>query len=271
MIIPSNGHIVGYDYLVHGPLHYCAQLPKVAREVREGIIAGTLERESVDITPRWKEPPHRGLANLPRIPRPGFEIVDPKAIQAFSKRYGVLGGVVIDEHFRKERATRGRPPIPEPEEAALEFPEPRFYVNAEEFTSAQELLRRAWRGESDAVKKVEEEAVRGTRYMKGLEIRSSVKAGGINFLAESLWSFMCVLFLRDYGMRRVKVCASPECPAPFFLQERKGQKYCSHKCAVLINVRRFRKRQRQRVRTRITRSEANLTHQPDAAEKHTRS
>ncbi len=69
-----------YYYSVQGTLHYFAQLPKVAKEVRDGIIAGTLETESVDIT-RWKEPPHRRLADLPRIHRPGFEVVDPKAIQ----------------------------------------------------------------------------------------------------------------------------------------------------------------------------------------------
>ncbi len=253
-----------YDYSVHAGLHYYAQLPQVAREVRDGIIAGSLETEAVDIT-YWKEPPHYRLVNLQRIPRPGFEVVHPKAIQAFTKKYGVLRGVVIDEQFREQRAERGRPPIAEPQEAALEFPEPRFYVNEEEVTSAQELLRRAWRGESDAVKKVEEEAIRGTHYTKGLEVRSSARAGGVEFVAGSLWSFMCILFLRDYGMDRARVCANPDCPAPYFLQARKGQKYCSQRCAVLINVRRFRKRQRLAMRTRVPRGEPDLSRPPDAA------
>lgn len=40
-----------------------------------------------------------------------------------------------------------------------------------------------------------------------------------------------------------KICANPDCPHPYFLQKRKGQIYCSHPCAVLINVRRFRERE----------------------------
>lgn len=42
--------------------------------------------------------------------------------------------------------------------------------------------------------------------------------------------------------QKIKICENPDCPSPQFAQQRRGQKYCTHKCAVLMNVRRFRAR-----------------------------
>lgn len=62
-------------------------------------------------------------------------------------------------------------------------------------------------------------------------------------LQRLLWDMLekkaCVLW------SLIRMCENPDCPTPYFLEARKGQKYCSHKCAVLINVRRFRARREE--------------------------
>jgi predicted RNA-binding Zn ribbon-like protein len=58
-----------------------------------------------------------------------------------------------------------------------------------------------------------------------------------------MWTVVRVAFLMDYKIGRIKVCGNPDCVTPYFVESRKGQEFCSHKCAVLINVRRFRERQ----------------------------
>lgn len=101
---------------------------------------------------------------------------------------------------------------------------------------SRDKLRRAWDGDEEVV----------------LEILNSpqaillVRPGGIEIVVENLWTLVCVMFARDFWDERLKKCQSPDCPAPYFLPVRKGQKFCSQRCAVLINVRHFRERKSQR-------------------------
>ena len=69
------------------------------------------------------------------------------------------------------------------------------------------------------------------------------KGEGIDIAVVDLWNLTRLLFLRDYSAGRTRVCSNPDCSSPYFLQQRRGQKYCTHKCAVLMNVRRFRERE----------------------------
>ncbi len=57
------------------------------------------------------------------------------------------------------------------------------------------------------------------------------------------WTLVQVLFAQDWKEERIRKCANPDCSAPYFRAVRQGQKFCSQKCAVLINVREFRKRE----------------------------
>jgi hypothetical protein len=70
-----------------------------------------------------------------------------------------------------------------------------------------------------------------------------VNPRGVEIAVHDLWDLARLLFLRDFAAGRTKVCANEDCGSRYFLEQRKGQKFCSHNCAVLINVRRFRSRQ----------------------------
>lgn len=65
---------------------------------------------------------------------------------------------------------------------------------------------------------------------------------GMEIVVKDLGKLMGLLFARDLWEGRLKKCASPDCPAPYLRAVRKGQKFCSQECAVLINVRHFRER-----------------------------
>ena len=70
-----------------------------------------------------------------------------------------------------------------------------------------------------------------------------VQPTGLQIAVNDSWMLIQVLFARDIAEKRIKKCGNPDCPAPYFCAVRKGQKFCSQKCAVLINVRHFRERE----------------------------
>lgn len=70
------------------------------------------------------------------------------------------------------------------------------------------------------------------------------------------WTLVQVLFAQDWAEKRIRKCANPDCVAPYFRAVRKGQKFCSQKCAVLINVRHFRERGATRKAKRGTHAKA---------------
>jgi hypothetical protein len=70
-----------------------------------------------------------------------------------------------------------------------------------------------------------------------------MQAGGFGIAIDALWPLVQVMFMQDWTEKRIKKCANPDCPAPYFCAVRRGQKFCSQKCAVLINVRLFRERE----------------------------
>jgi hypothetical protein len=94
----------------------------------------------------------------------------------------------------------------------------------------RDFLRQGWEGKKDVL----------GRMWADIEVRMRGEPTGVEIVVEDLWTLIRLTFLQDWVSGRPKVCGNPECPAPYFLAVRKGQKYCSHKCAVLINVRRFR-------------------------------
>ena len=96
-------------------------------------------------------------------------------------------------------------------------------------------LRRAWDGDEQAMMDI-----------LNLQTFLWVRPTGIEIVPEDLWTLVRVVFARDWWDERAKKCENPDCPAPYFLAVRKGQKFCSQKCAVLINVRHFREREAQR-------------------------
>ena len=109
----------------------------------------------------------------------------------------------------------------------------------------QELLRQAWRGEPLAIETLQY-GIRHSAQQEAygpLEVKVAVGAPRVELYTRDLWGFIRVAFLADCSSRKTRVCANPDCPTPYYLEARRGQKFCSHKCAVLINVRRFRDRE----------------------------
>lgn len=97
----------------------------------------------------------------------------------------------------------------------------------------QTLLRQAWKNDPQSLKKIS----------KDVKARVDVSPRGIDIAVVDLRNLICLMFLRDHHTSKTAVCGNPDCYSPYFLRQRLGQKYCTHKCAVLMNVRRFRERE----------------------------
>src|ERR1700733_5940029 len=193
-------------YAFQGAIRYYASLPRTIEVIkvgammgRPGDLQGTLETKRIDSS-TWKEPPHLVLANLSvrEAGKGGFQFPETlpqagesHAVDWFIKKYGPLRGRRTYLGFKDGAA--------------------RFYESIEHFKSFQTLLLRAWIGESSAVAEIEArvEAVPAKTLL-------SIKATRLNVLVTDLERFMCILFSRDHAMDLTRICANPECPAPYF-------------------------------------------------------
>lgn len=187
---------------IRSTFRYNGQLPEVT-QVKVGHVIGALGQERVGVR-RWKEHPHLLLANLPTgdtrpsgmAKKPVSGLPDEKAMEEFVRTHGVLWGKVNEDTGR-------------------------FDEDTVHFADAQDTLRKAWTEDSKAIQEIKDQ------LETALEVRPSVRAGGIEFATENLWSFLCLLFLRDNAAGRTKVCANPDCTAPYYLAKRKDQRFCA--------------------------------------------
>jgi hypothetical protein len=136
---------------------------------------------------------------------------DPKAVLQFTRTYGGLGRYesVLGRNRRK----------PDPVREVLLY---------------RDALRRAWEGDTFTFF--------AFPAWHGATLCASA-AGGFLIAIDALWPLIQVMFIQDWTEKRIKKCGNPDCPAPYFCAVRQGQKFCSQKCAVLINVRHFRERE----------------------------
>src|SRR5579872_4313185 len=164
---------------------------------------------------QWKEPPHVFLANME---------IDNRSILKFNRTYGQICGTweKIEGRTAYIIGTAG----------------------LREAHDKQNLLRRAWHREPAALKlmwvggQMAELADPSEAYSR-IQIEPFVTQKGIDLYAKDIWSFIRIAFLRDFLQNTTRICANGACPAPFFLVARRGQQFCGHKCAVLVNVHRF--------------------------------
>ena len=174
-------------------------------------VYASLEDRPADLE-KWNEPPHLFLANLL-----SDETGWPKlaALRKFTVTYGILNGYKGPESW---------------------------IVNPANTRGSQTLLQKAWRGDMDELSEIEMGDV-------AQDSEASFTRDGMELRIDDLWTLTRMLLLRDHAAGRARVCAIEDCPrTPYFLQARKGQHFCSHPCAVLANVRRFREVQANRLR-----------------------
>jgi hypothetical protein len=191
---------------------YCGLSPESVLVGDDGSISGTLGSGLVNVK-AWKMPPHVALANLN---------LNPQAIASFVRKYGVLEGTIKTV----VESAHGASPLS-------------FTVNTNFVREAQSILRLAWRGDRSALLQVED-------VLKQINLQvapSLVRREEIVLKTSDLWKYLCFAFSIDYIDGKTKTCTNPDCEHPYFVQKRKDQQFCSHRCAVLINVQRYRERQ----------------------------
>jgi hypothetical protein len=180
---------------------------------------------------RWKQPPHVKFVNLPLMTLSNTKLdppIEEKAFVKFIEEYGVPRGTVIEPGLAKDEAAK------EPDDFAAQL---HFAVNSADVSGAQKTLRTAWKGESSAIAEIQRQVPGALQafgspgifdfsYPPGqLAVRIN-QNGSVELVVKNLWSFVCLLFLRDYGAGRIGICANPQCPSPYFVKSRRTQKIC---------------------------------------------
>jgi hypothetical protein len=214
----SNIESVQSYYATIARIRYYGQMPEKVEKYDDAVCVSGIESKVFGkdvLTAYWPASlDTAGLqpVNLSHKKEPAHEALanmtlDLDSLCAFTKRWGLLDADTDDKGRLCTRVTQVKP--------------------------FRGVLQRAWRGEPGAL----------TKMAKDVTARVDVRATGIDIAVVDLWNLIRLLFLRDHEAGRTKVCSNPDCHSPYFLQQRRGQRYCTHKCAVLMNVRRFRKRQ----------------------------
>jgi hypothetical protein len=131
---------------------------------------------------------------------------EPEAVLRFTRTYGVPG--------RGRKVGKART------------------VPVREVLDHRDFLRRAWEGDTH-------------NFFASAFGKTSllVQPTWMGLFVDDPWTLVLVMFARDLAEKRIKKCGNPDCPAPYFRAVRRGQRYCSQKCSVLINVRQFRARE----------------------------
>jgi len=172
----------------------------VAEGVPGYFISGSLDSS---IESKWSEPPHIAFANL--------LIEDPKAAEAFTKRYGVLSRLYMDTNDPDGQ---------------------RFTIDSATFLAKQDEMRNAWR--MAAANEEEDHPKGGTLSFveiegvveEGFDTDVVVSGGFVRLRPKDAWVSICFLFLWDARANKLGFCGNPDCPAPYFRKKRTTQKYC---------------------------------------------
>jgi hypothetical protein len=207
----------------------------------------------------WPEWPHVYLAN----------IEGPADFRSFTKKFGreLFENRVFKWPMPKRAATAGDVPA-EPSDDVPAGPaggwvptkrtptETRYFLAENELFQARDLLRNAWDGEAFALEVIAGKS-RDINLLPAVNapFKTSLviaESGGIEIFVEDLWTYARIAFLRDYALGKTQRCNNPECNrSPYFLQNKKGQQFCEHACAVLASVQRFRKNKENKPKHKV--------------------
>jgi hypothetical protein len=147
----------------------------------------------------WPQQPHVFFANLK---------LDWQSMLGFARTYGKM---LNSESVSEQGVT----------ESDIEL-----------YSQMQRLLRGAWQGDLTAIELIQfgakhysEQAAYGPISVKPVPTSS-----GLDIYTHDLWTYIRLAFLTDRD--RARVCANPDCIAPYFLAKRKDTKLCgSELCA----------------------------------------
>ncbi len=97
----------------------------------------------------------------------------------------------------------------------------------------RDLIREAWGGGTRANESMEELLGRRSPSGEMLDVWSPTvsadwRRGLLRFLPSNPFETACYALLQN--SRLAKVCANPDCPAPYFIARRATQRYCSPDC-----------------------------------------
>ena len=187
---------------------------------------------SLPVDPRrWKDPPHVALANLGYASDRRGGVASEKDIVWFTERYGPLG-----VEGGADTAALGEEP---------------FWTKLEVFRWFQRNLREAWRKpDASLFLNPPGQDAKGMLGYDLMRITCEAKNGRLELRPMTCADYISILLTRDLAAGCAKVCQNPKCVSPYFVAKRRDAKFCSHPCAVLVNVIKFRQRQRCKRRKR---------------------
>jgi hypothetical protein len=148
---------------------------------------------------QWPEPPHLAFANL--------RVEDPRAAEAFIKRYGLLYGTGKSRLDFYDRLVTRSAPV-----------RTRFQLRKSDLVEYQLVLQSAWEGDSLHINSLEFQVEEDTA------VDIDVRYGYVQLRTENLFTFISFLFLFDY--QKLAICGNDACPAPYFKKKRTTQKFC---------------------------------------------
>jgi hypothetical protein len=203
-----------YHYDIQSDIRYYGLIPKDVRS-EGGQITGSVPLIQVGAGMQSvSEKPfdYRRWKEPPHVVLANLRLDDLGAVTKFTREYGYVAGKARDN---------------------------RYQVDLERLAEQQERVRDAWIGfghENDLAIEL---------MLPSDHLSLHIAANGGEIAVNHLWTLIQILLLRDIAEERTELCASPDCPARYFLPARKGQKFCSHRCSVLVSVRRLRARQKK--------------------------
>jgi hypothetical protein len=208
-------------------------------------------------TSLWREPPHVALANLrsnslitelpTALALPAR--IDPASLKLFFNTYGLAvkpwvgegklykaDPIALDKlQFVLRSAWRNDPVAYEIMAGGDEDLESVGYLKAN--ASSAEWIKSGW--------------PRRHRFPVDLtDVHASISgtlvplSNSMELVITGLRSLLSWQFLHDCWKGGLCICSNNECFTPYFVQRRKGQKYCSHDCAMVIATGNYRKKAR---------------------------
>jgi hypothetical protein len=223
-------------------------LAKTGRSLHgKEVVKFRYSRQPVD-TSKWPETPHVAFANVRgyslRTGLPtsrGPTRLDLKALLQFTINYGEL-------NVERERDDYFEDPVVV---AKMQL----IFRNAwREDTKALELINTDKQytseffeyvnsiAETEGVKWPGREIFLQPRPGGPMQANPARTSGGVELVFNNLWTLTRWLFVQDHADGRTKMCGNENCITPYFVIKRKGQKHCSHECAMAVAARRHRRK-----------------------------